>query len=37
MVDLFISHTTTERELLENIVFKFKPIDGGINLIRYGW
>lgn len=35
-VGLFISRTTTERELLEKIVFKFKPIDGGINLIRMG-
>ena len=35
-VGLYISRTTTERELLENLVLKFKPIDGGIKLIRLG-
>lgn len=35
-VGLFISRTATERELLEKIVFKFKPIDGGVSLIRMG-
>src|SRR5262245_47594719 len=35
-VGLYISRTTTERPLLEQIVFKFKPIDGGIPLIRMG-
>jgi hypothetical protein len=33
---LYISRTTTERELLEQIVLKFKAIDGGISLIRLG-
>jgi methyltransferase FkbM-like protein len=35
-VGLYISRTTTERELLEKIVSKFKAIDGGITLIRLG-
>lgn len=35
-VGLYISRTTTERELLEKIVLKFKAIDGGISLIRMG-
>jgi len=35
-VGLYISRTTTERDLLEQIVFKFKPIDGGVTLIRMG-
>lgn len=35
-VGLYISRATTERELLERIVFKFKAIDGGIALIRLG-
>lgn len=35
-VGLYISRTSTERELLEMIVSKFKAIDGGITLIRIG-
>lgn len=35
-VGLYISRTTTERELLEQIVYKFKPIDDGVPLIRMG-
>jgi hypothetical protein len=35
-VGLYISRTTTERELLEKMVLKFKAIDGGISLIRLG-
>ena len=35
-VGLYISRTTTERELLEKLVLKFKAIDGGIELIRLG-
>jgi hypothetical protein len=31
---LYISRTSTERELLVNFVTKFKAIDGGIALIR---
>jgi hypothetical protein len=35
-VGLYISRTTTERTLLEEIVLKFKAIDSGISLIRLG-
>src|SRR5258708_37773354 len=35
-VGLYISRTTNERELLESLVFKFRAIDGGIELIRLG-
>jgi hypothetical protein len=35
-VGLYISRTTTDQELLKKLVLKFKPIDGGIKLIRLG-
>jgi hypothetical protein len=35
-VGLYISRSTTNRSLLEKLVAKFKPIDGGVKLIRLG-
>jgi Methyltransferase FkbM domain len=35
-VGLYISRSTTDRQLLEDLVKKFRPIDSGVKLIRLG-